>query len=122
VPLETGQQLAKYARSEVDQALRTVTVLYEDDCEVVYVRDDLQKEYAESQFKRNADSFRVDGVLDKVNEEHPFIGEKNSIIHYHENAYVFQFPHENCHSILMSVEPTVGSQLKSFISACQDRL
>jgi hypothetical protein len=50
------------------------------------------------------------------------LSSKNCLVHSHENAYVFQFPHEDCHSILLSVEPEVGSDLNSFIESCRSRL
>jgi len=122
MPRATGNQLAEYARGEISDALRTVAVLYEDDCEIVYLRDDLKKTYNPEQYKKVADAFRTDlSSTPDTSDETP-IGQKHSLIHYHENAYVFQFPHDDCHSILMSVNPSVGSQLRSFLTECQKRI
>jgi hypothetical protein len=122
MPRAAGKQLAKYARGEISDALRTVAVLYEDDCEIVYLRDDLQKMYSPEQYKAVADMFRIEmSDSSTTNDETP-LGRKHSLIHSHENAFVFQFPHEDCHSILMSVNPSVGSRLRSFLTKCQKRI
>lgn len=119
---KSGEQLAKYAEEQMEDALRTVFVLHDDDCEVIYLRDDIRQRYTADQYKRVAESFRIDlntAVRERTESQ---IGSKNSIIHYHEGAYVFQFPHSDCHSILLSIEPRVGSQLKSFIKDCQNQI
>lgn len=122
MPRETGNRLADYARGQIGDALRTVVVLYENDCVVVYLRDDLRKTYTPEQYREVADSFRTDMRIDAHSSGETSIGQKRSLIHYHENAYVFQFPHDDCHSILMSVKPSVGSRLRSFINECQKRI
>jgi hypothetical protein len=111
--------LVDYALDQVGEALRTVTVLYEDDCSIVFLRDDLEASYDLEQYERVAASFRTDlGVEEHLSGESP-VGRKRALVHYHDRAYVFQFPHEDCHSILLSVDPTVGTQLSSFITECR---
>ena len=118
----TGNRLAEYALSEISDELRTVTVLYEDDYEIIYLRDDLQESYDPDLYRRVVDSFRVEMSGERHLEDESSVGSKRATIHYHDNAYVFQFPHDDCHSILLSVVPSVGSQLRSFINACEQRL
>lgn len=122
MPGETSNQLVEYAREQVGDSLRTVSVLYENDCEVVYLRKNLQGTYNPDQYKRVAGSFRIDIGEEIHRSGNSPVGNKNCIIHYHENAYVFQFPHDGCHSILLSVEPEVGSRLKSFIEGCDNQI
>lgn len=122
MPSNTGERLAEYAADQLGDALRTVFVLSEDGCEVIYVRDDVRTAYSADRYERLAESFRIDlGAAVEARPATP-IGSKAAIVHYHEGAYVFQFPHEGCHSILLSVEPRVGSQLASFIDGCRERL
>ncbi|MBX0325610.1 hypothetical protein EGH21_21540 [Halomicroarcula sp. F13] len=122
MPHETAARLAEYAHNNVNDALRTIAVIYEDDCEVVYLRDDLKGEYTADEYKAVAGSFRVVPELTADMTSEAPLGSKHCLIHYHEDAFVFQFPHEGCHSILLSVEPTVGSRLRSFINGCQEQL
>ncbi|WP_134671837.1 hypothetical protein [Halorussus marinus] len=122
MPSATGERLAGYATDQLGDALRTVFVLFEDDWKPIYIRDDIRQTYTEDRYERVAESFRIDfeaGVHERPETE---IGSKAAIVHYHDNAYVFQFPHEQCHSVLLSVEPEVGSKLSSFIDGCRDRL
>ncbi|MBX0325120.1 hypothetical protein EGH21_18995 [Halomicroarcula sp. F13] len=122
MPHETTARLAEYAHNNVNDALRTIAVVYEGDCEVLYLRDDLKGEYTAAEYKSVVDSFRVVPELTSDMTSEAPLGSKQCLIHYHEKAFVFQFPHEACHSLLLSVEPTVGSRLQSFINGCQQRL
>lgn len=119
---EVAAQLGEYAHDQVDNALRTLAIVYEGDCEVVYLRNDLKGEYSASDYKSVVDTFRHVPELDQTTTRDVPLGDKNCLIHYHEKAFVFQFPHEGCHSILLSVDPSVGSRLQSFIEGCQERL
>jgi hypothetical protein len=119
---DAGDRLAEYALAEVGDEVRTVAILYEDGCEVIYIREDLRESYSPAEYKRLAGSFRIDMREDQHDEEDAPIGPKRSLIHYHGDAYVFQFPHEECHSVLLSVAPSVGSRLRSFISDCEERI
>lgn len=116
------RQLVEYAREQIDDALRTVVILYKDDCEVVYLRDDIRQTYTPDSYKQVAESFQIDLNTEIHERSSSQIGEKAAVIHYHEGAYVFQFPCDDCHSILLSVEPQVGTQLKSFIEGCQKQI
>lgn len=122
MPSDVGERLVKYCKERADRSLRTIAVLYEEDCEILYLREDLQKKYGPEQYKSVADSFKIEMGMDGHDMVEPPVGDKQVIIHYHERAFVFQFEHDDCHSILMSIEPAVGSQLKSFINECQQRI
>ena len=122
MPHETTAELEDYALKNVNEALRTIAILHEDSCEVTYIRNDLKGEYSKEEYYAVADTFRDGPELTEQKTKDAPLGSKQSLIHYHEKAYVFQFPHERCHSILLSVETTVGSRLKSFINGCQEQL
>ncbi|MEF8787227.1 MAG: hypothetical protein V5A45_14955 [Haloarculaceae archaeon] len=122
MPQNTGTRLVQYARQQVDDALRTVLVLYDNDYEILYLRDDLKGSYSPEEYESVAESFRIEMNAEASDWEDAPIGEKATVIHYHDSAYVFQFPHEDCHSILLSVEPRVGSRLKSFIDGCREQI
>jgi hypothetical protein len=122
MPGDTGSRLANYAYQIIDDALRTVAVLFDDDCDVIYLRDDLQDTYSLSQYEQVASSFRINTAEDIHRTNESPLQAKEAIIHYHHDVYVFQFPHEECHSILLSVESGIGSQLTSFIEGCKDQI
>lgn len=122
MPSETGNELVEYAQSQVGDALRTVAVLYEDDSEVIYLRDDLAHEYSREQYRHISASFRIDLNEELHQSNTSLVDEKIAIIHYHDSAYVFQFPHDGCHSILLSIEPRVGERLQNFIEGCDRRI
>lgn len=119
---EVATQLEEYARNQVDKSLRTVAILFEGDSEVLYLRDDLRAEYDASDYKSVVDTFRQVPELGRTRTGDLPLGNKKCLIHYHDAAFVFQFPSENCHSILLSVEKDVGSRLQTFIEGCQNQL
>ncbi len=122
MPEETGRRLAEYATEHVGGALRAVVVIYQDSIEIIYLSDKLATSYSREAFTRIADSFRDQlGDHRNTSQDSP-LGSKHCFIHHYENAFIFQFPHEDCHSILMSVEPQVGSNLDRFVRECKHYL
>lgn len=121
MPRETSNRLVEFALDHIDDALRAVVVLYETDHDVIYLREDLDDNYTPTRFESVVDSFRIEGICDQETAG-TLIGEKQAVIHHHDEAFVFQFPHLDCHSILLSVEPEVGSQLRAFVNECQERI
>ncbi|QIO25264.1 hypothetical protein [Haloarcula sp. JP-L23] len=96
--------------------------MYEDDCELIYLRDDLKDRYTAEEYKTVVDTFReVPELTNETTNDAP-LGSRQTLIHYHEKAFVFQFSHEECHSLLLSVDRDVGSRLNSFINGCQQQL
>jgi hypothetical protein len=122
MPRDTSNRLVEYAKTQVSDSLRTVAVVYAESCEVVFIRKDLQQSYSAERYKEIVDSFRNEFGADAHATGESPVGEKHCLLHYHDSAFVFQFPHDACHSILLSVEPTVGSQLQTFIEGCEQRL
>jgi hypothetical protein len=118
---ESINRLAHHARDELGRSLRTVAVVYDDDFEVVYLRDDLKELYTKDSYANIVDSFRdIPAAQWGSGKESP-IGKRKSVVYCHENAFVFQFGVSGCHSVLMSVEPDVGTKLRTFIDDCQQR-
>lgn len=122
MPRDTGNVLLDFALERVGQLLRTVAVIYEDDCEVIYLREDLEQRYSAREYESVVDTFRTEMRFDAAGPSGAPLGSKESIIHYHEDGFVFQFNHDDCHSILLSVDPDVGSQLQTFITECRKRI
>lgn len=86
MPRETGAQLAKFAKSRIGDALRTVVVVHETDREVIYLREDLREQYSAERYESVTESFRID--MDRVLDgsgDYP-LGAKSVIIHCHETA------------------------------------
>jgi len=114
-------RLAEHGRQQLGEQLRTVAILYEDDCEVVYLRDDLREEYTPEAYESVAELLKVSDPAGTATDDLP-VGERKALVHYHDGGFVFQFPRENCHSIVFSVESDVGSKLESFIRTYRNKL
>lgn len=46
------------------------------------------------------------------------VGERRAIVHYHEHAFVVQFPISERETILISLMPETGSELLGFVETC----
>jgi hypothetical protein len=119
--VEATARLARYARDELQDSLRSVAIIYDDDFEVQYLREDLRDTYTRETYGDIVDVFREIPTADWDGPGDGPIGERNSVVHCHENAFIFQFNISGCHSVLMSVDPDVGTKLRTFIGDCQNR-
>jgi len=120
VTADTSGRLARYAREQLDDALRTVALVSDDDFEVLYLRDDLADQYTEESYGSVVDAFPDTSIVEWQGSGDPPVGERQSVVYCHENAFVFQFDAGD-DSLLMSVEPDVGTKLRTFIDDCQQR-
>lgn len=119
--VEATARLAKYAREELGDSLRTIAIIYEDSFEVLYLREDLKDRYTRETYGDIVDVFREIPAPSWHGEGESPLGDRTSVVHCYENAFVFQFNISGCHSVLMSVEPDVGTKLRTFIGDCQER-
>lgn len=114
-----AQQLTEYVYNEAGDELRTVVIVREDGFDIQYLRDDLKETYDPAEYESVVDSFRLDEpYLSPETAEKP-VGERNAILHYHENACVIQIPFSTSETILVSVSRQAGQQLVSFLERCR---
>lgn len=86
------------------------------------LRDVVQNQYSQEAFSAVVDSFRLDEpFLNPGTHERP-VGERKAIDHYHNKAYVLQFPFSEWDSILVSLEREAGRDLLEFIEECRKRV
>lgn len=115
---DSAQRATEYVTDRVGDGLRTVVVVEEDGMEIEYLRDDLKREYSEESFADVVDTFRLEQPFMSPDLESRPVGERRAIVHYHENAFVLQFPLSPSESILISLTPESGRNLLSFIEKC----
>lgn len=119
--VQATARLAQYARNELNDALRSVAIVYDEEFEVLYLREDLKTEYTRETYGDIVAVFRGIPAATSRGEGTSPLGDRTSVVHCYENAFVFQFDINGCHSVLMSVEPDVGTKLRTFIRDCQAR-
>lgn len=119
--IEATARLTRYARDQLQGSLRTVAIIYDGGFEVLYLRDDLKDQYTPATYGDIVEVFRKIPTADWTGPGEAPMGKRNSVVHCYENAFVFQFNISGCHSVLMSVEPDVGTKLRTFIDDCQNR-
>lgn len=116
---DAAERVTAFVRDRVGDGLRTVVIVNEREYDIVYLDDGLRDQYTSTTFRDVVDSFRLENPLFNPDIEDKPVGERRAIVHYHENAFVFQFPYTETESILISVYPDVGRDLLGFIDECQ---
>lgn len=114
-----AERMTDYLLEEVGDALRTVVIVKPNSIDITHLADRLQQEYTREIFFEVVDSFRLEDPLFSPDiEGHP-IGQRRALVHYHEHAFVLQFPYSDAETILISVSTDVGQDLLGFIEHCR---
>lgn len=114
-----AKQVADYLLDVVGDDLRTVVIVSPGDFDVTYLSADLQERYTMDAFAAVVETFRLEQPLfSPAIDDYP-VGERRAIVHYHEHAFVLQFPVSETQTILISVTREVGRDLLGFIETCR---
>lgn len=114
-----ARRVIDYLLDRLDEGLRTVLVVSGSEYSVEYIRDDLRRAYSQETFTRVVETFRLKQPLFTPEIEAYPVGERRAVVHYHEHAFVLQFPFSESETILISVEEDVGRDLLEFIDTCR---
>lgn len=96
-----------------------MVIITEDGWEMNYLRDDLQRQYSKDSYPKVVDFFRLEQPFSSPEIEGRPIGERRTIVHHHENAFVIQLPFSETETILISLGCDAGQDLLSFIESCR---
>jgi hypothetical protein len=116
---ETAKHLTEYVSDLVGDGLRTVVIVTEDDHNIHYLSDELQREYTNETYKAVVDTFRLDDPFLSDELAGTPVGERRALIDYHENACVIQLPFSESETVLISVSRDAGRDLIEFIESCR---
>ncbi|PSP79968.1 hypothetical protein BRC88_07605 [Halobacteriales archaeon QS_4_69_225] len=115
-------RITEFVQEQVGDGLRTVAVVTPGGWELHYLRSDLKREYDEDAYGEVVESFRLEeSSLAPATGDRP-VGDRLAVVHYHENAFVLQFPVEERRSVLVSVTSDAGRELLEFIEECRSRV
>jgi hypothetical protein len=115
-----ARRIVEYLRDRIGRELRTVVIVREADWEIYYLRDDLQREYTRESFGEVVDHFQLDAPKQPPDVAEWPVGGRRGVVHYHETAFVVQFPVSDTERILISLTPEVGQDLLAFMEACRN--
>lgn len=116
----TAEQLTEQLLDRLDGGLRTVVIVKESGHEIAYLREDLRDTYSEETFTEVVDTFRLDQPFMSPGIDDRPVGERRAVVHYHEDAFVLQFPFSDTESILISLARETGRDLLQFIDYCRE--
>lgn len=114
-----AERITDYLQDRVGGGLRTVVIVGEDGWEVCHLRRDLREEYTEETYDEVVGTFRLEHPFLAPETESRPVGKRHAIVHYHEHAFVVQFPLSETESILVSLTPETGRNLLRFIENCR---
>lgn len=116
---KAADRVTQFLLDELDEELRTVVIVMPESFDIHYLRRDLKGDYTGEGFAKVVDSFRLEDPLWNPEIDDLPVGRRHAVLHYHENAFVLQFPFSETETILISVTPEVGRDLLGFIDRCR---
>lgn len=114
-----ARRVTEYLLDRISDGLRTVLVMSGPDYSIEYIREDLRGAYSKETFSQVVETFRLKQPLFSPDINAYPVGERRAVVHYHEHAFVIQFPFSETETILISVEEDVGRDLLEFIDTCR---
>lgn len=120
MPRRAAERVTQALLDQIGTGLRTVVIVTPDDFEPYYLSETLRDQYSKGTYANVVDAFRLETPMFSPEIDDFPIGERRAIVHYHENAFVIQFPFSETETILISVQPEVGRELLRFIEQCRE--
>lgn len=117
---QAAERVAEFLLDQVGDGLRTVLVVTPDGHRISYLHEPLQLDYSPETFEKVVDTFRLEQPFFSPNIEGTPVGEREAMVHYHQHAFVLQFPYSDTETILISVTREVGRDLLGFIERCRE--
>lgn len=119
---EAARRVTEFLHDRIGTDLRTVVIIREEGHDIHYLREDLQERYDGETYGDVVDTFRLeDPYMSPGIEDRP-VGERRGIVHYHEHAFVIQFPVSDGESVLISLSRDSGRNLLQFLETCRLRV
>lgn len=119
---EAARRVTEFLHERIGADLRTVVVIREDGHDIHYLREDLRERYDEKTYGDVVDAFRLEDPYMSPGVEDQPVGERRGIVHYHEHAFVVQFPVSDAESVLISLSRDSGQNLLEFLETCRRRV
>ncbi|MFC7166764.1 DUF7522 family protein [Halospeciosus flavus] len=114
-----AERLAEFVRERVGDAVRAVGYHTSGEIDVVYVRDDVAKQYPPERVERFASVSRgINDDLSRLDE----MGRPKSSLHSLEEGFILQF-HEGAGDVVfLAMDREVGRNLTRFIDECREQM
>lgn len=119
---EAARQVTEFLHDRIGADLRTVVVIREEGHDIHYLREDLRERYDGETYGDVVDTFRLEDPYMSPGVESQPVGERRGIVHYHEHAFVIQFPVSDAESVLISLSRDSGQNLLEFLETCRRRV
>lgn len=120
--MQVSESLAAFFREEAGEDLRLVAHYTDQSVEFVYLREDLDSEYDESDFRQTFDVHRQDRIAAAKQAEVIDAGEHHCTLRVYDGAIVFNFAQTDDIGTIVSVNPDVGKTLLTFITRTLEQL
>ena len=117
-----AQELASYLDQRAGDSLRAVGHYSADDYEIVYLRDDVRDRYSDADIKEIVKNLRWESFAKSTHEGQYHLGSLNCSIQAFVEGVVMQFPYDDKHGTLITLDPGAARQLVAFIDDCLTRI
>jgi len=120
--LHASQTIAEYCKEAAGSYLRTVFHYDNGDPETLFIRDDVDEQYAEAEL---AHYFRLLSATaadegDQTDALH--VGNHHGTLRLYDDALLLNFPQGDGIGTLIALDPEAGREIATFVTRCLARL
>jgi hypothetical protein len=117
------EQLAEFCLEQLDEKVRAVGAVHGDTVDPVYMRDDLQSRYTDSQLAGLEDTaIQTASALDGLNTFDTSLGQSHAGMFVFEEAFMLLIPGRDGSAAYVSLDRSVSQGLSVFIKQCTNEL
>lgn len=120
--IQVSESIAAFFRQETGQALRLVAHYDDESSDIVYLRDDLEETYDDSDFRETFQTHRADRAAAAGQSETIEAGTQHCTLRVYDSAIVFNFCQTDNVGTIVSVNPNVGRNLLTFVTRSLQKL
>lgn len=117
---QISQSLSRYLNERVGNVLRGVAHYRQSEFEIVYLRDDIQKQRHHEEVEQMLTRIKHEGAAEEE-QSFPF-GHLHATLRIFDETIFIHFPIENQTGVVVALEPEVARSLNSFVGDCLDHI
>jgi hypothetical protein len=111
-----SDRLVEFLREKAGPALRVVARYDGDSYEFRFTRDDIESQYSRAELRQHVESFRMDENVGNALERDLHAGDHHCSLRVFDETVILNFTQGAGVGTIISLEPTAGRDLLSFIT------
>lgn len=117
-----SKEFVEFLKERTRGTLRVVAQYHANGHDLIYVREDIETEYTEYDFRGHMDAFRRDAATGSHQEQQLSAGDQHCSIRVFDETIIFNIIHDKEVGTIISLDPTAGRDLLGFIGTTLEQL